>query len=206
MLGTADIRAEGLGDGDIAIYRIYREYVVHEDDLINNRVGWFIQLHSFLIATYGIVVTAIITTFFAEHGPQIHAAWPQGFACLLLAGIAVVGLLSSLAAKQSIDAADQAIRTLRQSWLLVLGDRDRGKLLPGLTGGGNIGVAKLGARFHLRLPVALSVLWCVSFIFPVAFLVMALLNQQPPADKREGAAPTSVPSTRPGAAFPPKQS
>ena len=159
------------------LYEIYRSYIVHENDLINNRVGWFIQLHSFLIATYGIVVTSIIGSFFVDHEPRIQSFYPQLIGCLLLLMIEVVGAFSSHAARQSIDAANTAIMELQRRWeTYCTGHPHMPLLFPGLTGGGSKDSTAAGLRLHRSLPHALFMLWKVSTTVPVLFAVLSLAN------------------------------
>ncbi len=149
-----EVPACGHKASDLELYQAYRGYVVNEDELINNRVGWFIQLHSFLIASYGIVVAAIIGTFFPQSDPSVPPIFPQGVACLLLVGITLIGLRSSETASKSIVAADRAISALRAAWVEIFMARGGGLLLPGLTGGGDPQNEDDGAQFHLILKPA----------------------------------------------------
>jgi hypothetical protein len=41
---------------DIPIYELFRDYVKHEDELINNRLSWLLTIHGFLYATYGFTI------------------------------------------------------------------------------------------------------------------------------------------------------
>lgn len=43
-------------DIHLKLYEIYRTYVVHEDNLTNNRMTWLLSIHGFLYATYGIAL------------------------------------------------------------------------------------------------------------------------------------------------------
>jgi hypothetical protein len=149
------------------VYEIYRDYIKHEDNLINNRVGWFIQLHSFLIATYGILFAALMSSYFPQGTATIDPAIPQKVACAILAMVALVGIFSSLSAIMSIDAADRAITKLSKTWDGVsegwAADR---RILPPLIGGGDTKNDRLGARFHLWLPRVMLAVWIVSMCVP----------------------------------------
>jgi hypothetical protein len=164
-----------LADGQL--FELYRNYIIHEDNLINNRVGWFIQLHSFLIASYGIVVAAIMATFFPQNTPAVPPIYPQAVACALLAGISLIGLRSSQSAEKSVDAAHQAIMALKQAWAVTFAERGAGTVLPGIIGGGVKEVEDAGALFHVMLPRSLRWLWYASFLVPVAFLGIASLER-----------------------------
>lgn len=53
------------------LYVLYRDYIKHEDELINARSGWMINIQSFLIATFGFSYQKrfeIITSFIDKMG------------------------------------------------------------------------------------------------------------------------------------------
>ncbi|MCW3847487.1 hypothetical protein OF829_09550 [Sphingomonas sp. LB-2] len=143
------------------IYCVYRDYIKHEDNLINNRVGWFIQLHSFLIATYGIIFASFTSTFAREAAAMVPGI--RASACVLLAAISLVGIASSLSASLSIWAAHKAIKALNRRWDAQSDKLDPRKVFPGLIGGGNKGRDWWGASFHLFLPACLFAAWIGSF-------------------------------------------
>jgi hypothetical protein len=175
-MSDLSIGRSDLFDKDIKIYEIYRKYVEHENELINDRVGWFIQLHSFLIATYGIVVNSLISTFFSEHLPYILPVWPQLIGCAILIMIEVVGLLSSRAASRSIGAAISAIKVLNEAWKQYPISQPGALHLPGLTGGGSEEISLDGFKLLKELPRALYWLWIVSTLIPVLFAVLGVSN------------------------------
>ena len=163
------------------LHRVYRDYIQHEDGLINNRVGWFIQLHSFLIASYGIVIAALVGSFFPERVPDRIGLWePQLVCCLLLVGIGLIGLESSESARKSIQAANDAIAQLKEQWLGLPLPSDARDELPPLTGGGSEAAESEGAWFHLKLPIKLRMLWIASFLIPGAFALIAARAAIPP--------------------------
>jgi hypothetical protein len=201
MSDTKDLKTPQCCENEtaMALYRLYRDYIQHEDNLINNRVGWFIQLHSFLIASYGIVFASGLATFFSDHTPLVPSIGLQALAAALLIGIAVIGLESSAAARRSIKAAHAAIQALEARWEVQFKRLGGGEILPHVIGGGatvrqidavgeaGASVALVentkdqelvedGAAFHLRLPRALKRLWIVSFVVPAAFGVLAVFG------------------------------
>lgn len=46
------------------VYRIYRRYIEHEDELTNNRAARFIAFQTFLFTAYGLVVSNTIDAGF----------------------------------------------------------------------------------------------------------------------------------------------
>ena len=145
------------------VYCAYRDYIKQEDNLINNRVGWFIQLHSFLIATYGIVFASFVSTFATD--ATSRAAFPavRSVATMLLGAISVAGIVSSVSAALSIWAAHQAITTLNARWKELKPIWDPDNLFPGMVGGGREEINRRGSIFHMGLPTVLLILWLASF-------------------------------------------
>lgn len=161
------------GIDPLQLYRAYREYIVHEDNLVNHRVGWFIQLHSFLIASYMIIVAAIISSFFPEGTPRVAPETVQAIACVVLVALAAIGFVSSIAAGRSIRAAGRAIQHLEKRWNgLSEGFAER-LGLPGIVGGGSSRNLEDGLRFHSLLPAALMILWVASLAIPIWFFFLA---------------------------------
>lgn len=166
----------------LRLFELYRDYIKHEDELINHRVGWFIQLHSFLIASYGIIFAALVTTFSAQGAPAFGGVAIQVLAAALLVGIALIGLESAGAAEGSIAAAHDAITSLNQSWKAQVARWGEGCSLPDIIRGARRLDSKEqaarrsdadGSELHRKLPLALQRLWKVSFAVPGAFVGLA---------------------------------
>lgn len=159
----------------MALYGLYRDYVTHEDHLINHRMGWFIQLHSFLIAAYMLVSGAMIAALSSRTPGML-----TGFVCLVgvaaLVGLAVVGLSSSRAALVSVGAALASIAQLKVLARAHPGFLDAPYRLPGLTGAGLDQPELNGKELITGLPTRLMRLWWVSFIVPFAFCCAAIVT------------------------------
>ena len=160
------------------IYKVYRSYIEHEDGLINQRTTWFIWLHSFLIATYGVIFSAYLSSYnlSAPPGPPFLFVLRVVGAGLLLT-ISVVGLFSSKAASASVSASCKAIDLLEIKGTEELRKRlPAGDWLPALTAGGSPKIHKDGEGLGLRLPKALIGTWVVSLTVPAALIAVALLS------------------------------
>lgn len=119
------------------LYKVYRSYIEHEDDLINQRTTWFIQLHSFLIASYGITFAAFVNSFNFDDVDPLMLLFVRVGVILFLSAVTFVGLSSAKAAMNSIQAATFAINSLRNDGnALLQAPKMEGRLLPGLTWGG----------------------------------------------------------------------
>lgn len=153
-------------------YQRHRDYIIHEDGLVNNRVGWFIQLHTFLLATYGIVLGSAVSTFYAEHGPtEAQSLMLRWILCLVLAGLTAIGVCSATSARRSILAAHKAIHAINDRWELQ--DAAVKAEFPGLIGGGDLSSDEHGARLHRFLPSAMLVMWILSCAVPAGVMLTA---------------------------------
>lgn len=153
-------------------YELHRSYIIHEDNLINNRVGWFIQLHSFLLATYGIIIGSVVTTYFSENVPDRYTSTVlRSILPFALFGITFIGVCSAHSAKSSISAANQAIQDINKRWKSKYPRASQD--FPGLIGGGDEASDARGARLHHFLPLAMEKMWAVSLMIPGTLLWLA---------------------------------
>ena len=101
-----------------AYYERCREFIVHEDDLIHQRLTWFITLQGFLFGAYGFSMSAQANSLTAEGlkgspTPSALEAY-QAFASNLTAirfGLIYLGILTAFSASLGIIAAFRAIRS-----------------------------------------------------------------------------------------------
>jgi hypothetical protein len=116
-------------------YQIFREYVEHEDALVNNRVLWNINIQGFLFAAYGFSVQALAQDFL-NFGRKMSAVEPL---IILVVMLPIVGISVSYFSLKGVKAAQKAISDLKAQWdevvkkLYAASDPD---LLPCLIGGG----------------------------------------------------------------------
>jgi hypothetical protein len=124
----------------IQLYNIYRDYVKHEDNLINNRMTWLLSIHGFLYATYGLTLqkkfeisqkivesTSHVSAFVWDAPGMSGAMEGYGFDYVsfqidvFLIGIGLVGIFISRIALESIEAAGRATQTLRTNANIAFG-------------------------------------------------------------------------------------
>ncbi len=163
-------------------YKLFRSYLEHEDNLVNHRTTWFIQLHSFLIASYGLIFSSLVTIKLDRSIENVAASYfLAGLAAAVLVAITIIGLISAKTTQKSVIAAVKAIRELENDWdALLLGVAGpqfaRGhKLypsLPGLSGGGRKKSWRDGKSLAVRLPATLSYLWIVAIFLPLVALAI----------------------------------
>jgi hypothetical protein len=109
----------------LTLYSVFRDYLKHEDDLINGRLNWNFTIQGFLFAAYSLSLQKI-----AEVRAQVFRAdvvWtPSMDSCLtvhelrvLMIVIAAVGLFVSAFVYMSVFAATVAIAELDAWWSKV---------------------------------------------------------------------------------------
>lgn len=150
----------------VAHYRIFRDYLQHEDDLINHRSTWHHTIQGLLFTALGVTLAKLDPT------ADRQAAAVQKALIVLLP---VLGMSISLAAFLSIRAATQALDELRNQWrglIEVYGD-EAWPTLPGLTGAGNQWAIRWGKAPAYVIPVVIGAAW-------LALLLIALSQMSLP--------------------------
>jgi hypothetical protein len=165
------------------VFIIFRDYVKHEDMLINQRMTWMITIQSFLIATFGFSYQKkleIISKIFTEPKSLEHRLSEfmltiQMYNAFLVI-ICIVGIRMSRITFLITDAANHSIGGLEKKWEATskLYETDH---LPKLTGGdGDYVKAKESgkklSRFLTRFFIGF---WVVIIIF---MLIEAYCNFQ----------------------------
>ena len=179
---------------EINIYNVYRDYIKHEDNLINYRTTWLITIQSFLLATFGFTYQKYYELAFATPQPIGNGLLLKKIAFLcFLAWLAATGISVSVVSYYSIKAASDALDNLRSRWLEILhsnmaatlidNPREPGKkihpLLPGLTGGGLEASHTNGATFAGRLPKVFGALWCLVVLAVIFGVIVVTIKFDP---------------------------
>lgn len=156
----------------IQAFQVFRAYICHEDELINQRVLWNINLEAFLVATYGYSVQKLI---------EIHdkaGVYPVGSFALhtLILVIPILGFVISVASALGVSAAKRAILRLYVQWERVKKERYSQTQYdcPSLIGGGctkeeppeftNRPIHEDGLRAPLWFPRAFMLFWPILLL------------------------------------------
>jgi hypothetical protein len=158
----------------LELYRLYRSYLEHEDELIHQRQTWSLTIQGFLFATFGFSVQKLaeiqsrLVTDPACSGLTLEkcvAKFPNDIGLEALVHILpFVGFGVSLFAWLSIEAARMAIEQLRNSWKSYRSNNGGLPNLPMIVGGGSR-TAKVFGFFAPRL---------ISFVFMGAWWYLLL--------------------------------
>ena len=142
------------------LFELYRDYMKHEDDLINQRSTWHLVLQGFLFATLG-----VIGEWPVAPGPDrlYLERW------FLVYVLAVAGAVIAGFAYVSVKAANDSINSLCSKWHAILGtyELETKAYLPALAGGGHPDAMKNGKRPAMRIPLVIACAWVLIFAISV---------------------------------------
>ncbi len=131
------------------LYDIYRDYMKHEDDLLNQRSTWHLLIQGFLFATLGVLGEWQTATLHFERENLVY----------VLAG---VGVAISLSVGISTEAANDAIEALCNRWTERIHQEFEPEvlsLLPALAGGGHKNAKARGKLPARIIPVFIALAW-----------------------------------------------
>jgi len=159
---TASVSEKTGSHPSIKLYEVYRSYVEHEDDLVNQRLYRLFIAHASLAAAAGVIISKLPDTRYA-FGISI---------VLFVFGILSIALcINQLSA---INAGLRAIGSLNDKWNKVGAKLDDFNLLPELVGGGNRENDRLGQSTARWAPIILGLFWVVVLICAVVVSVKDL--------------------------------
>lgn len=146
-------------------FAIYRDYVKHEDYLINSRLSWNLTIQGFLFATYGLSLqklAELLAKPMAEKSLEELAYAGIKELRILIFTLPCLGILASALVLLGVVAAARAIESLESQWKLGAHDNEQmgfARRLPDLTGGGAQGSHFLGLRAPMLIPVVVCLAW-----------------------------------------------
>src|SRR5207248_6764479 len=136
----------------IEYYQIIRAQIEHEDNLINQRLSWFVAAQSFLFTAYAILLNAPSPMRVEKFVTQQDILFPL---------IPVVAIGMSLLIYTTIFAAMRAMANLRRLLESHLNERERAVLPP-----------VQGYRLTLLLGQAAPIL--IPFVFMLSWIVLLI--------------------------------
>jgi hypothetical protein len=175
-------------------FKLFRKYANHEDDLINHRLLWNINIQGFLFATYGFSVQKLAEVLLQEKvGVQDEKTVLY---CLPLFVLIVVlpafGIVISVLSLKGVQAAQLAIENLNYQWLEIVNTlyQSNDLAIPMLIGGGGRAIDrsstdhekahKWGFLAPIWLPKIFGYSWLLLLLGSLAFLIwyFAILGKQ----------------------------
>jgi hypothetical protein len=135
---------------EIQYYQIIRSQIEHEDNLINQRLSWFVAAQAFLFSAYAILLNAPSQLRVARFGTQHE---------ILFFLIPVVAIGMSILIYITVIAAMLATANLRRLLKTCINEKDRALLPP-----------VQGYRRTLLLGQAAPIL--IPFLFMISWIVL----------------------------------
>ena len=154
----------------IALYNVYRDYVKHEDTLMNVRMTWFLTTQAFLFSCYALLNQKRLSagTFELVRSWQEFVGDPTDlkfkFGTLILTLICFFGFFTARRSYISVRAASLAVVALRSKWDAELAQNGGFANLPNITGGGDAKARDEGWASAAFLPRAAMVIWVLIAI------------------------------------------
>ena len=155
------------------LYSTIRTYVVHEDDLINQRTTWFTTLQNFTLVTFGLVYAKIFDTATGVVEHNYHLSNTYSHFKYFLFVLASFGFVVSLLQFLAVSAAQRSISALEKRWDTYCFRKPKGLLLPPMTGGGDRPATTWGHRLPKFLPWFCTIAWLSAMVYTL-FLLPAL--------------------------------
>jgi hypothetical protein len=164
----------------LSLYGKFRDYLEHEDDLINSRLTWSLTVHGFLFASYGILLGKIADDFIELQKAGAHVLLEEHIISALFLfqmPVAALGVFIGYSSWRAIIASHNAIQHLVTiahadgQPLHILEGRKMvplgSILLPRIIGGGakirhgrrNEDRTGSARSYYLRLPALIMWLW-----------------------------------------------
>lgn len=158
------------------LYKEYRDYIKHEDALINQRLAWALTVQGFLFASYALVLNKMIEIErCTEAGGRMPILAPlHNQAGLFLVLLCFIGVTICFCAYGSIRAAESAVSAVKETFERMQpasaeGDRFFYRFdhpsparLPRLTGGGTLFGEVRGRRLASAIPAVIGLVWILS--------------------------------------------
>jgi hypothetical protein len=145
-------------------YKLFRDYVEHEDSLIDHRLLWNINIQGFLFATYGFSVQKLAEVQIHSGAQEIIGAQALYW---LIGVLPFFGIAVSVWSFLGVIAAQDAIASLTKQWEEIEGEyRKRGSTLalPKLIGGGDLKAHKWGFLAPKSFPWVFVAAWALLLI------------------------------------------
>jgi len=148
-------------------YKIFRDYMQREDELINYRINWNLAIQGFLFATYGFslqklaeVQSKALIEKGSEAALRLGSYADVNHLKALVAVIPWVGGVMAFVVWLAVWGAKMALRQLDTDWNDIRKIKYPAEpFLPGMTGGGVPSAVSLGFYAPLAIPLIFVLAW-----------------------------------------------
>lgn len=139
-------------------YKIYRDYLEHEDDLLNHRSTWHITAQGFFFTALGVLLQ-----WKPDKDTVDSLQFIRGFVLWMLP---FLGMIVAGAAFSSITAAHAALNRLSDDWDLKIRPSYGlpHPILPELAGAGEKYARRYGKFPAIAIPIVMGVAWALILL------------------------------------------
>jgi hypothetical protein len=148
----------------LEIYKVFRDYEKHENELLNHRTSWLVTIQSVLIATFGFSFQKFFEVATRADGSTHGRALIVDFKWFLVS-LAGVGILIAVWSWISIYTAIRAQRAIRKVYRRNFSAEETQFGLPHISGGGDTFASWFGGYLAVFLPWLLIVLWGAILVY-----------------------------------------
>ena len=166
------------------VFTLYRQYIQHEDANISNRMTWFIQLQSFLFASYAVVTGSLIQASAVLKFGDARFTLALIISAIFQMLIATTGVILAKHSDAFIDAGVSAVYWSRLTGQKVLQRWIDAAIFPGLTNG-RVDTDEINLSTNHRsnkasmlkaFPKFIKLLWTLSSIIPALITATAIIS------------------------------
>lgn len=147
-------------------YAVFRGYVTHEDDLINQRIHWLLLVSSFMFASLAVIISQAHTL--TDMSLFAQSRLPVPLLSVAVVAIALSGLSFAMVSEGGILAAARAQEQLSEAWknakALYPHHWDR---YPHILGGGSDAAHLDGLAYPAHILLLLKLVWSAILVVGV---------------------------------------
>jgi hypothetical protein len=173
----------------IALFAVYRSYIIHQYELMHHRTTWFVGINAFLFTTYGFTIQkrmelALAATINGSIQPCGIIRSPLAYLDVFLIFLCMMGFSLSIVSLIILRSANNPIEQLHRYFDATMAGMGRkipgGSdipptgirfVLPYIVGGFLEKNMQTGRKVTARIPYVMMVFWCAiaigTEIFPI---------------------------------------
>lgn len=143
-------------------FKVFRDYIEHEDGLISSRITWLTVSQSFLFVSFAQLIGTSFEVASTPADREISRIYIT-MICLLGCTLCILTFLSVWAATRAINDLQNKWSDLKKEYLFATPDEYF--LLPNLTGGTRRRTTILGFSSAIFMPAAFLLAWTTAAYF-----------------------------------------
>jgi hypothetical protein len=154
--------AEGFRELRLTVYRLYRERIVHENNVIDHRLSWMLWSEAIILTLWGSIAAGLLTNTKLDR-------WTTFLIIILQVVLGIFGLLIGCFSRLGIKAAQTEILRMKATYRGIDEKYDRYErdpVIPELSAKEEL--AASAQRLVSIIPWSMIVLWSALVLYSVA--------------------------------------